>query len=110
VVGSGLAFDLMLTGRQIDAGEAKECGLVSAVVAAEELAGRALEAAAEIVAASPFGVEMTKQVMWASLAIPTLGEAIELENRTQILCTLTDDQPEAVAAFKERRNPRFKRS
>jgi len=108
-VGSGLAFDLMLTGRRLGAEEALRAGLVADVLAGEELEAASLERAEQIIGNSPFGVEMTKRVMWGSLAIPSLDEAIALEDRTQILCTLTADQPEAVAAFRERRQPRFER-
>ena len=56
---------------------------------------------------SPFGVRMTKEVMWANLDAPSLSSAIALEDRTQALCFMTDDQREAVAAFVERRAPTF---
>ncbi|ABL80327.1 MULTISPECIES: enoyl-CoA hydratase-related protein [unclassified Nocardioides] len=108
-VGSSVAFELMLTGRSVDSEEALRIGLVSRITAEEQLIPAALETAALIVNNSPFGVQMTKRVMWQALDAPSLDAAIELENRTQILCTLTEDQPEAVAAFREKRPPRFGR-
>ena len=56
---------------------------------------------------SPFGVRMTKQVLGRNAGASSLETAIELENRTQVVCTRTADMPEALAAFVERREPRF---
>lgn len=108
-VGASAAYDLMLTGRLVGADEALSIGLVSRTAADGDLDEAALACAREITGNSPFGVEMTKQVMWANIDAPSLGAAIELENRTQILCTMTGDQAEALAAFRERRQPAFER-
>ncbi|MCM3921846.1 enoyl-CoA hydratase/isomerase family protein [Frankia sp. AiPs1] len=107
VVGVGRAHELLLTGRIIDAAEALRIGLVVDVVPDDALLERALETARLIRANSPFGVYMTKQVMWSTLEIPGLEAAINLENRTQVLASTTADNPEAVAAFLERREPRW---
>jgi enoyl-CoA hydratase len=108
-VGTSVAFELMLTGRTVDAEEALRIGLVGRVVPDAELEAAALQTAAQIVANSPFGVQMTKEVMWAALDAGSLADAVALENRTQILCTLTEDQREAVSAFVERRPAAFGR-
>jgi enoyl-CoA hydratase len=50
---------------------------------------------------------MTKEVMWSQLEVGSLQAGIDLENRTQILSSLTGDMQEAVAAFLEKRPPRF---
>jgi enoyl-CoA hydratase len=50
---------------------------------------------------------MTKEVMWANLETPSLEAAIDRENRTQILSSFTGDMAEAVAAFLEKRPPKF---
>ena len=63
---------------------------------------------AELIAAnSPFGVWMTKEVMWANLDAPNMEAAVHLENRTQILSLTTGDFREAAAAFAEKRAPRW---
>ena len=62
--------------------------------------------ASEIAATSPFGSRMTKQVMWQN-ADADFDAALELENRTQILATLTNDFLEATKAFTEKRPPQF---
>ena len=67
----------------------------------------ALEAARLIRANSPFGVWMTKEVMWANLETPGLAAAIDRENRTQILAQHSGDMAEAVAAFLAKRPADF---
>lgn len=109
IVGPTLAFEMMLTGRLVDAAEAKAAGLVLDVVPDEALLDRALAVASLITRNSPFGVRMTKQVMWANLAAPDLRTAIELENRTQVMCVTTDDFGEALSAFLEKRDPVYRR-
>lgn len=108
VVGVGVAHHLMLTGRIIDATEAQRIGLVLDVHEPEALLERALEQAALICANSPFGVAQTKEMMWASLELPTLAAAMALENRTQALANLTEDCTEAATAFMEKRPPEFR--
>ena len=77
--------------------------LVTRVVPDDELIDSALETAALIVANSPWGVRMTKEVGWSQLEVGSLQAGIDLENRTQILSSFTGDHREAVAAFFERR-------
>lgn len=108
LVGASKAFELMLTGRFVLADEAERIGLVSRVVPDGEVVDAALEIAEEIAANSPFGVWMTKEVMWSNLEIGSLQAAIDLENRTQILTSFTADMPEAMRAFLEKRQPEFK--
>jgi enoyl-CoA hydratase len=107
LVGASRAWELMLTGRIIDADEADRIGLVLRVVPDAELMERAFETARLIVANSPWGVRMTKEVMWSQLEVGSLQAGIDLENRTQVLSSDTGDMREAVAAFMEKRPPRF---
>jgi enoyl-CoA hydratase len=107
LIGASRAFELMLTGRVIDADEALRIGLVSKVVPDDEVLDAALAYADEILGLAPFGVVMTKEVMWANLGAPSLEAAIHLENRTQILASNAGDFQEAVAAFTEKRAPNF---
>jgi enoyl-CoA hydratase len=108
IVGLGVASELMLTGRRVDAEEAARIGLVNRVVDAGELVDAAAELGAEIARNSPFGVRMTKQVLHRNSAAPSLESAIELENRTQVVAIRTADCAEALDAFLERREPRFR--
>jgi enoyl-CoA hydratase len=61
-----------------------------------------------ISANSPWGIRMTKEVMWSQLEIGSLQAGIDLENRTQVLSSMTGDMQEAVAAFLEKRRPRYR--
>ncbi len=107
LVGASRAWELMLTGRIMDADEADRIGLVLRVVPDGELMEHALGTARLIVANSPWGVRMTKEVMWSQLEVGSLQAGIDLENRTQVLSSYTGDMREAVAAFMEKRPPRF---
>ena len=107
LVGASRAYELMLTGRFLSAAEAKEMGLVLAVVDDGTVVDAALAEAELIVANSPFGVQMTKEVMWSQLEIGSLAAGIDLENRTQLLASATNDMAEAIAAFLGKRAATF---
>ncbi len=107
LVGVARAQELMLTGRVFDADEAHRIGLVVDVVDDDVLLDAALTKAAEIMRNTPFGVALTKEGMWSALEIPGLQAAIDLENRQQIMASATADHREAMAAFLERRPPRY---
>ncbi|MBJ21314.1 MAG: enoyl-CoA hydratase [bacterium] len=108
LVGPGRAFELMTTGRHFDASEAFEMGLVQSVVAEGKEIEKALETARLIVQNNEYGVWMTKSGMWTNLDAPSLRHAMELENRTQVLGTFTGNMTEAMQAFREKRDPRWK--
>ena len=107
LIGASRAWELMLTGRVIDSAEADRLGLVTRVVEDGTVVESALETAALIAANSPWGVRMTKEVAWSQLEIGSLQAGIDLENRTQILSSMTADMQEAMRAFLEKRPPQF---
>ena len=107
LIGASRAFELLLTGRFVDAAEADRIGLVARVVDDGAVVESARETAALIVANSPWGVRMTKEVMWSQLEIGSLQAGIDLENRTQVLSSFTGDMTEAMQAFLEKRPARF---
>ncbi len=107
LVGAGRAQELMLTGRVFEADEAYRIGLVVDLVDDHALLDAAITKAHEIMRNSPFGVALTKQGMWSALEIPALQNAIDLENRQQIMASATADHREAMAAFLERRPPNY---
>jgi len=107
LIGASRAWELMLTGRIIDSAEADRIGLVTRVVPDGEVVDAALETAALIAANSPWGVRMTKEVAWSQLEVGSLQAGIDLENRTQILSSFTEDHREAIGAFLEKRPPRY---
>jgi enoyl-CoA hydratase len=59
---------------------------------------------------TPFGVALTKEGMWSALEIPGMQQAIDLENRQQIMASATSDHREAMQAFLERRDPTYTNS
>ena len=107
LVGAARAQELMLTGRVFDAEEAYRIGLVVDLVDDHALIDAALTKAHEIMRNAPFGVALTKEGMWGALEIPAMQNAIDLENRQQIMASATADHREAMAAFLERRAPNY---
>lgn len=105
IIGTGPAFHMMLTGRMVESEEAARIGLITRLVDDDALLAAALDEAEVIAGNSPFGVWMTKEVMWSQLEVGSLQAGIDLENRTQILASTTGDMQEAVAAFLGRRAP-----
>lgn len=108
LIGASRAHELMLTGRVFDAAEADRIGLVTRVVPDDELLDSALDTARLIAANSPMGVWMTKEVMWSNLEVASQQAGIDLENRTQILTSFTEDVGEAVGAFFGKRPPQYR--
>ena len=107
LIGAGRAFEVLLTGRPIEAEEAARIGLVTRLVADEALADAAIEQALAISRNAPFAVEQSKKLMWRTLDAASLDEALALENSTQIVCATTEDYREATRAFVEKRDPAF---
>ena len=91
LVGASRSAELLLTGRVFDAEEAQRIGLVLDVVDDGEVVERALVTAREIAANGPLAVWMTKETMWQTVDAPSLRHALDLENRTQIMCTATGE-------------------
>lgn len=108
IVGASRAAELMLTGRVFDAHEAHRIGMAHDVVEDNQLMATALQTAELIVGNSEYGVMMTKKGLWANLDASSLRQAIELENRTQVLGYFTGNMQEAMQAFADQRAPQWK--
>jgi 2-(1,2-epoxy-1,2-dihydrophenyl)acetyl-CoA isomerase len=96
----------MTSGRRLSAAEALEWNLVSEVVPDDQLAGRAAERAAELAAMPTRGIAFSKR-LFDNAEHTTLDEQLELEAQLQAVATRTQDFAEGVAAFLEKREPRF---
>jgi enoyl-CoA hydratase len=103
VVGSGQAFDLILTARTVEADEALRIGLVSRLSDAS-VVDDALAIAETLCGYGKFGVESTKQVLWANLEASSIEAALHAENRSQILASTSGELKEAKAAFATRKD------
>jgi enoyl-CoA hydratase len=107
LIGAARAQELMLTMRRMDAEEAERVGLVAATVDDGMVVNRALEAADQIAALSPWGVRLTKQGMWTALEIASERACVEYEDRQQIMAIHSPAVAEAVGAFLEKRPATF---
>src|SRR5947209_8105614 len=106
-VGKAKAMDLVLTGRMMDAAEAERAGLVSRVVPADKLIEEALAAAAQIAEFSLPSVMMAKESVNRAFESP-LAEGMLFERRLFHALFATEDQKKGMAAFVEKRKPKFK--
>ena len=105
LIGAAHANDLLLTGRAIDAEEALRMGLVSRVLPDAELLPAVLELAARMCEFSPYGLQMTKDILWVNLETSSLEAAIEIEDRNQLMLGFTENLQEAIRAFDQKREP-----
>jgi enoyl-CoA hydratase len=107
-IGSSRAFEVMLTGRDVDAAEAERIGLVSRQVPAGDLLPTCYEMAERIAAFSRPGTELTKRTLWTGLDASTLEGHMQAEGLGQLYVRLrTANFEEAVAARAEGRAPVF---
>ncbi len=107
IVGRAKALELILTAETISAGEALEIGLVSKVVAAEDLASETDAMAQTIVTKGPIALRYAKEAVNKGLDL-TLEQGVRLEADLYFLLHTTADRTEGIKAFLEKRPPRFK--
>jgi enoyl-CoA hydratase len=107
-IGSSRAFELMLTGRDVDAQEAERIGLVSRAVPEEDLLAACYQMADGMAAFSRPGIELTKRTLWSGLDAASLEGHMQAEGLGQLFVRLlTANFEEAVAARAEKRAPAF---
>jgi enoyl-CoA hydratase len=107
-IGSSRAFELMLTGRDVDAQEAERIGLVSRVVPDDDLLDACCQMAEGIAGFSRPGIELTKRTLWNGMDAASLEGHMQAEGLGQLFVRLlTANFEEAVAARAEKRAPVF---
>lgn len=107
LVGRGLAQELIFTAKMIDAATAKQLGLLSAVVPPDKLKSAAKELASELMTKSPVGIQLIKRLINTSLEIDLTRGLVQEAQAFGVLVS-TEDFNEGVAAFIEKRKPKFK--
>ena len=106
-IGTSRALELMFTAEIIDAVEAERLGIVSRVVAPDELMKVTRELATKITQQPPVSVELTKKMVWRNL-FDAMTRQLDLETYALQICRQTEDHQEGVRAFREKRPPQFK--
>lgn len=106
LIGRAAALDLLLRGRLIGADEAARIGLISEAVDAQDLDRVAADLAAELTSLPPLAVREIKGCVDLGLDGP-MSAGFALEERGNLALAETADAREAVAAFNEKRPPRF---
>jgi 2-(1,2-epoxy-1,2-dihydrophenyl)acetyl-CoA isomerase len=105
LVGAGRAAELILSARMLDAAEAERIGFAQRVVPAREFAGSLASLASELAAKPPLAVRHAKRTLGS--ADDGLEPKLELEAAAQMACFRSADVREGIAAFREKRTPRF---
>jgi len=106
-VGKSKAMEMCLTGRMMDAEEAERAGLVSRVVAADQLMEDAMKTASKIAGMSLPVAMMAKEAVNQAFET-TLSQGVRFERRLFQSAFALDDQKEGMAAFAEKRKPEWK--
>jgi enoyl-CoA hydratase/carnithine racemase len=107
MVGSSVAAEYMLTGRFIDAARAQQLGLVSRILEGEAIETEVQAFVKDMLHATPLGLRLTKECLNMAIDAQGLEAAICMEDRNQILCAQGEDFREGVAAFLEKRTPKY---
>lgn len=107
LVGKGKAKELIFTGRRVKAEEALALGLVNQVVLPENLIDTALETADQINQNAPIAVQQAKFAINYGSEVD-LNTGLNIETKAYEICLPTKDRLEGLAAFKEKRKPKYK--
>lgn len=105
-LGIARAKELVYTARKLPAQEAQEMGIVMKVVADDRLEAEAQALARELASSATYALTLAKK-MFQSMYTPTLEQLLEMEILAVCGARLTHDHKEGIAAFKEKRKPKF---
>ena len=106
VAGRYAAAGIVLTGRTVDAFEARDLGLVHRIVPAERLVPAAVAVASEIAANGPLAVTAARAAVRRAEELP-LSAALEYERQQLLMMLTSTDHVEGITALLEKRAPRF---
>jgi len=106
LVGTAKAMELMLLAEIIDAQEALRLGLVNWVVPADKLQDEAQKLAERLAQGPTLAYGLVKTGLYQALTMP-LEDVLNMEARNQMMAARSQDRAEGVAAFREKRQPRF---
>ena len=104
-VGVHRAKELMFTADLIDTAAAERFGMLNHVCTAEELPGAVYKMAARLAESAPLSLALIKK--YVNNTAMSLDDVLDTEAVAQTLCMATEDCREGIAAFKEKRAPRF---
>jgi enoyl-CoA hydratase len=107
MVGVSVAAEYMLTGRFIDAQRAYQLGLVCGIVEPNALPDAGESFVRDMLHATPLGLRLTKEALNHAIDASSLEAVVAMEDRNQILCAQSPDFAEGIAAFREKRPPRY---
>ena len=108
IIGPTRASEVMLTGELFSSTDADRFGMLNALVDDSEVAETAMRLARQIARNSEYGVWMTKRGMWLGLDASSLRQAMETENRTQVLGSFVGNVEVGAAAFFTKTEPEWK--
>lgn len=107
LVGRGIAKELIFTGKMIDAKTAKQLGLLNKVVPPDKLKSAVKELATELMTKPPVGIQLAKQLINSSIETDLTKGLVQEAQAFGVLAS-TEDFDEGVAAFIEKRKPKYK--
>ncbi len=107
MIGASAASEYMLTGRFIDAERGRALGLFAKIVEPGALEAEARAYLKDMLHATPLGLRLTKEALNHAIDASSLEAAIAMEDRNQILCAQGPDFREGIAAFLEKREPKY---
>jgi enoyl-CoA hydratase/carnithine racemase len=107
LVGASVAAEFILSGRFMDAKRAYRSNLVSEILPREELLDHALALAEDMLQTAPMGLRLTKDALNRNIDAPGFDAALALEDRQQVMLTMTQDHVEAIDAFLAKRPPQY---